>query len=338
MNNNTNINISSKIVIKTIAIILGIYFLYLIRDVLVLLFVSFIITSTIEPIVDFFENKKVPRAVSVSIIYLIIFGLIAGAFYLIIPPLVNQLSDFFQNFPNIIQKLSGFFTGIEEYFKRLNLGGDNFIDINEKITNWSSNIFSTTVGVFSGLFSIIVVLSLTFYLSLKKEGTEKAILAVTPAKFSAQAVESAKKIKMKIGKWLQGQLILMFIIFALDYIGLLILGIPYALVLAIIGGLLEIVPYVGPIASAIPAVILGFIISPVKGLLVIPLYVLIQQIESHIVVPQVMKKAVGLDPIIVILALLAGAKLGGILGAILAVPIATIISVLIHEYANKRNA
>lgn len=332
------INISSKIIIKTIAIILGLYFLYLIRDVLALLFISFIITSAIEPIVDFFERKKVPRAVSVSIIYLIIFGLIAVAIYLIIPPLTNQLTDFFQNFPTIVQKLSGIFYGIEEYFKQLNLHGENLININEKITNWSGNIFSTTIGVFSGLFSAIVVLSLTFYLSLKKDGVERAISAITPEKFRSSAVESAKKIKYKIGKWMHGQLILMFIIFALDYIGLLILGVPYALVLAIIGGLLEIVPYVGPIVSAVPAVILGFTVSPIKGLLVIPLYVLIQQIESHIVVPQVMKKAVGLDPVIIILALLAGAKLGGILGAILSVPIATIVSVLINEFMNKKNA
>jgi predicted PurR-regulated permease PerM len=336
--NDKSINISSSIVIKTIAIILGIYFLYIVRDVLALFFISFILASAIEPIADWMVGKKIPRTVAVSIIYVVMLLLIAGAIYLIIPPLIIQLEDFFKNFPSLMEKLSGISQGVSDYFKQFNIQSQNFININDKLTGWSGNIFSTTVGVFNGFFSAVIVLSLTFYLSLRKNGVERAVAAITPKKYSDYFTDAVKKIKTKIGKWIQGQLLLMLIVFAMDFIALSILNVPYALAIAIFGGLLEIIPYIGPIVSAIPAVLLGFLVSPLVGILVIPIYIVIQQIESHVVFPQIMKKAVGLDPIIVILALLVGAKLGGILGAILAVPLAAAIGVFFGEhFLNKEN-
>jgi predicted PurR-regulated permease PerM len=132
-----------------------------------------------------------------------------------------------------------------------------------------------------------------------------------------------------------GQLVLMFIIFVLDFTALSIFHIPYALILAMLAGILEIVPYLGPIISATLASIIGFFISPITGLIVLGVLTTIQQIESHIIVPQVMKKAVGLNPVVVILALLIGAQLGGVLGAILAVPLATSLSVIIGDLVDK---
>jgi predicted PurR-regulated permease PerM len=127
----------------------------------------------------------------------------------------------------------------------------------------------------------------------------------------------------------------MVIIFALDFLGFYFIGVPYALSLAIFAGLMEIVPYVGPIVSAIPAVILGLTISPMTGLMVLILVFAVQQFENHVIVPQIMKKALGLDPIAIILALLIGLKLGGVLGAILAIPIATAIGVVIEDLMKK---
>jgi len=129
--------------------------------------------------------------------------------------------------------------------------------------------------------------------------------------------------------------VLMFAIFILTFLGLTVLGVPYALSLAIIAGLLEIIPYIGPMLSAIPAIIIAFTVSPLTGFLVLVLYVLIQQFENHIIVPQVMRRAVGLHPVAVILALLIGFKLGGVLGAILAVPVATAISVFVGDLFEK---
>ena len=144
------------------------------------------------------------------------------------------------------------------------------------------------------------------------------------------------RIQHKLGLWLKGQLILSLIIFGLVFIGLSIIGVEYALLLAFVAGVFEIIPFLGPTLAAIPAAFFGFTQSPVLGLLVIALYVLIQQLENHVIVPKVMSKSVGLNPLIVIVAFLVGAKIGGFIGVLLAVPVATAISVFLSDFFEKR--
>jgi predicted PurR-regulated permease PerM len=124
----------------------------------------------------------------------------------------------------------------------------------------------------------------------------------------------------------------------LDAIGLYLVGVPYALILAIFAGVMEIVPYIGPIISAVPGVILGFLISPTTGFLALLVYLIAQQLENNLIVPQVMKKAVGLNPVTTIIALLVGLRLGGVMGSILAIPVATAISLAVNDFIEKRKA
>jgi predicted PurR-regulated permease PerM len=270
----------------------------------------------------------------------ILFSIIGTIIYFIIPPLVSQFRDFSQNLPAYVEKTTKLFGGFESYAKSHNFAFDsqNFLqNLGSNLTQSSLTIFSTTLGIFSGLISIIVIISLTFYMSAKKDGMKGFIAALTPSKYESYAVSAAERIKTKIGRWMQGQLFLMFVIFTLDFIALYFLDVPYALILAIIGGLLEIIPYIGPLIAAVPAVILGFLVSPLTGFLVIAAYIVIQQAEGHIITPQIMKKAVGLNPIVVILVLLIGAKIGGALGAILSVPITTAISVFVDDLVEKNS-
>jgi predicted PurR-regulated permease PerM len=141
-------------------------------------------------------------------------------------------------------------------------------------------------------------------------------------------------VQAKMGGWFRGQILLCFIIGLLYYIGLLIIGIESPLVLALFGGLTEFIPYLGPILGGIPIVFVAFVASPWKGLLALILLVIIQQAEGHFIVPKVMQKAVGLNPLISIIALLVGAQLYGILGALLAIPVATAVSVVYKEVRN----
>ena len=334
------VDISTGIIFRTILILLGVWFLYLIRDIVAILFVSIIITAAIEPAVNWMNGKKIPRSLAVSIIYVLLFGILGTIVYFLIPPFVSQFKDFSNSFPFYVEKLSSIFKGLESYVQshQVIFSSQNFFqNISNNLTQSSLSIFSTTIGVFSGFISIIVIMSLTFYMSVKKDGLRGFITSITPEKYQSYAVSAGEKIKVKIGRWMQGQLFLMFVIFALDFLALYFLKVPYALVLAILGGLLEIIPYIGPIVAAVPAVILGFLISPFTGIMVAVSYVVIQQIEGHVIVPQVMKKAVGLNPIVVILVLLVGAKIGGVLGAILSVPIATAASVFIDDLVEKKN-
>lgn len=339
MSEKNTIDISTGIIFRTILIILGIWFIYLIRDIIAVFFIALIMTAAVEPAVNRLTKKRIPRSFSVLIIFLILF-LIAGLIIsFLVPPIIGQFKSFSENIPVHLEKLTRTFSGLEDYFQShgVAFSSQSFLaDIGAKLSQSGGKIFSTTVSFFNGVIMIIAILSMTFYLSVKEKGMEKLLISISPTAHQAYAVSLAERIKERIGKWLQGQLFLMLIIFILDFIVLSLLGIPYALILAIFAGLLEIIPYLGPIISAIPGVILGFLISPLTGLLVLAAYIIIQQFENHVIVPQVMKRAIGLNPVVVILALLIGAKLGGVLGAILAVPLAAAVSVFVKDLLQKK--
>lgn len=336
---NQKIEISTGIIFKTILILLGLWFLYLVRDVIVLLIISVIIVAAIEPAVDYFQKKRIPRGVSVLVIYILLFFIIAGGISLLIPPLANQFHEFSLGYPQYSQKFHDSFSSVRSFIENnnINISVEQLSgDIGSSLSNFAKNIFTKTFGVFSGFISVIVVLSLTFYMSTKKDAVVNFVSLITPEKHKKYATDLSERIKGKIGKWLLGQLFLMILIAIFDYIGLSLVGVPYALILAIFAGVMEIIPYMGPIISAIPGIILGFLVSPMTGLLALAVYIIAQQFENHVIVPQIMKKAVGLNPIAVILALIVGAKLGGTLGAILAIPVATAAALFISDWMNRR--
>lgn len=335
---NRTINISTGIIIRTIAIILGLWFLYFVREVAALFFLSVILTATLDGAIDWMAKRRIPRPVGVILIYVLLFSALGLLFSFLIPPLVNQFQSFTQNLPAYAETFSRTFAGIERYATSYGITFNSHEFMQDAVGNIfrsSSQVFSTTIGVFSFFISALVILALTFYMSVKEDGMKKFLVSITPLAHQDYVVSVADRIKKKIGKWLAGQLLLMLIIFVLDFVALSIFNVPYALILALLAGLLEIVPYLGPIISATLASLVGFLISPITGLTVLGVLTIIQQIESHIIVPQVMKKAVGLNPVVVILALLVGAKLGGTLGAILSVPIATSLDVFVGDFVNR---
>lgn len=335
---NQQIDLSTKVVIKVIAIILGLIFLYMVRNVIVLLFLAVILTATFDAPIDWMAKHKIARPLGVFIIYIVLFLIIGGLVFFMIPPFINQVQSFAQNLPAYGESFTKTFAGIEQYAQSYGLQFNSQEFLQNMLGNFSQSsgqIFSTTVSVFTFFISAVVVLALTFYMSVKEDSMNKFLVSITPKHNRQYVISIANRIKNKIGNWFAGQLLLMLIIFVLDFAALSFFHIPYALVLALLAGLLEIVPYLGPIISATLASLIGFLISPVTGLIVLGVLTIIQQIESNIIVPQLMKKVVGLNPILVILALLIGAKLGGTLGAILAVPIATAINVVIEDLVDR---
>lgn len=328
------IDISTGAIIRTIAIILALWFLYSVRDIAALFFLSVILTATLDPAIDWMAKKKISRSVGVFLIYLAMFLFVGIFVSLATPPLVSQFKSFAENLPAYSETFARTFAGVENYASSygINFNSHEFLqNLTGNLFQSSEQFFGATASVFTFFISLLVILALTFYMSVKEDGMNKFLVSITPEAHQDYVISVADRIKSKIGKWLGGQLLLMLIIFILDFIALSIFDIPYALVLALLAGLLEIVPYLGPIISASLASLVGFLISPVTGLIVLGVLTVIQQIESHIIVPQVMKKAVGLNPVVVILALLIGAKLGGTMGAILSVPIATSVAVIIGD-------
>jgi len=337
---NRNIHISTGTVFKTILMVLAVWLLYVIRDVIVLLFISVILVSAMEPAVDYLQKKRIPRSLTVLGIYILLLVIIITAASFLVPPLIRQTEDFSQNFSQYSQKLGDSFGPISDFVQtnHINLGTEQIVgQIGSGLNSLTQNIFSKTIGVFSGLVSVVVVFAMAFYMSVEENGIRNFIVSVMPIRHQEYVSGLTERIKNKIGRWMLGQLMVMFIIFLLDFVGLSIVGVPYALILGIFAGLMEIIPYVGPIISAIPGVTLGFIVSPTVGFLALLVYLLAHQFEGNVVVPIVMKKAVGLNPIAVILALLIGSKLAGVLGAVLSIPIAASISVYVRDAMENKN-
>jgi predicted PurR-regulated permease PerM len=300
--------------------------------------------ALIEPAVNWMQRKKIGRGVGILMIYFIILAFIGISSFFIAPYLAGQFKDLYKKIPEYSQTVNNFTAGTKNYFQGqhadVKSSSQDFPgDANNSLSEISGKIFATTVNVFSGFVSVVIVFALVFYMTIREDGIKNFVVAIVPKKHEEYAISLVVRIKNKIGKWMQGQLVIMLIIFVLDFIWLSLLGIPYAFILALFAGLMEIIPFFGPIISAVPGVFLGFLISPWKGLLALMLYTISQQIESQIIIPQVMKKAVGLNPIVIILSLLIGFKLGGVLGAILSVPIATGINVVIEDMmATKETA
>ncbi len=334
-----NINISTSTILKIILIFILFYFFYLVSDILVALFIALIFASAVDPWVDWLEKKKIPRGVSILLIYLILFTVIASVIYLIIPPIVQETAELGNNLPRYLEKTVSTFSALKQYTVQHGIS-DNIREalgsVSSNLQTAASGVFSTVTGVFGGIFSFFLILVLTFYMVVEENAMRKLIWSIVPARHQPYIMQLISRMQRKIGMWLRGQLILSLIIFILTYIGLSILQVKYALVLALVAGLTEFIPYLGPLLAAIPAVFLAFAQSPMLAIFVGVLYYVIQLTENHILVPKIMQKAVGLNPIVSIAVLLIGFQLAGIIGAILAIPVATAVSVFVKDVFDSK--
>lgn len=311
------IDISWKTVVFITAFLIFLWVIAQILDIILLFFVAFIFMSALAPTVDKLTSWKVPRVLSILLVVGVIITLFIIAITLGLTPLVTQTSNLTKRLAETTEALLA----------------ANHIDqtvVQQELSNLSGQAVDITVGVFKNLISLVSVLVVTVYLLLDRSRIEEY-----GTSFFGRNQEKAKRvlriIEDKLGAWLQGQAVLSLLIGVLVYIGLVLLGIDYALPLAIVAGLLEVVPVLGPIISAIPAVLIALTISPVFAAVVAGMYFAIQQLEGHVIVPQVMRRAVGLNPLLVILAISVGGRLLGIGGALLAVPIAVVIQLLLQE-------
>lgn len=334
------IEISTSVVWKTILILVLLWFVFLIRDILLLLFLAIVIVSAAQPFVEKMEKRKIPRVASALGLYAIFFFVFGWVVYLIVPIITSELKEFGENIPLYFESLGAFMENISQLAADYKFENDlqRLIDnTTTSITNAISGLFSNTLQFFTGILKFVVVASLSFYMLVKKDGTRGFLQDMLPQKYQSYVINLVERIQAKIGRWLIGQVTLIIIIFILDYIALSMLGVPFALIIALIGGLLEIIPYIGPTIALIPAVLAALTISPLTAVFVVIAYIAIQQMENHLLTPLIMRTAVGLNPVVVILVLLIGGTLAGVPGVILAVPFATAASLFIRDLIDKKN-
>lgn len=345
----TVISISTGTIIKALAILLGVWVLWLLRDLVMVIVTSVILASSIEPGIKFLSRFRIHRIPAVLMLYVAITGVFLGLVIGFVPPIVNEASDIAQKLPSMIQTVDKNILGDKEILSHA-FWGDNKASVTSvspalgdlfgKLSgaeSVSQGFFGAAGAIFGGIFSFVLIIVLSFYFAMQERGIENFLKIVIPFGNEEYAIDLWERSKAKIGKWMQGQLLLGVLIFVLVYLGLTIFGIPYAMSLALLAGVLEIIPVFGPILSAIPGVIIAATVGgPTLAALVAGFYLLVQQFESHLIYPLVVRKVVGVPPILVILALIVGAQLGGFLGVLISVPVAAAIMELVEDIERRK--
>lgn len=320
------IEISRRTVTFILLVLLGFWLVTRIVDILFMVFVSLILTSAVNPFVDKLQRLRFPRWVSVTIVYLAIWGVMAALVAIVIPALVDQSTRLIGILPSSLNSI--------QYFN------SHQAEINTEIFNRLGGLPETLVGftftVFGNLFNVFTTLIITFYLLLERDHLKKYLGLILKGRDTVKMVAIITQVESRLGQWVRGQLVLMLSVGLLTYVGLFILGVDIALPLAVLAGVLEIVPAIGPILSVIPTVIITLSMGPLITLAAISLYVLVQLFENHIMIPSVMRHTVGINPIVAILSLLIGFRLAGGSGAVLAIPIILVAQVIASEAFNLK--
>lgn len=322
---NLTINITPKSIALFTLIPLALFLLWTIRDIIFSLLIGFILMSALRPGVHYLMKKNVSRPLAVFIVYISFILIFLSLISLIIPPIIYETTGLLRSLPIILENIS---PQISEYLDVRNIGGI--------IPNVTNNIFSIITGVFSNTLFVVTTLFFGLYFLLEERLLEDVVCRYCPEDKISQITSILRKSEERMASWFWGEVTLMTVVGLMTFIGLNILGIKYALPLAVLAGLLEIVPNIGPTISAIPAVIIGLSMSYFTGFSVLALALIIQQLENSLIVPYIMKRAVGLNPILTLIALLVGGRIGGVLGVLLSIPLVLFIETIMAEVFHFR--
>ncbi len=347
--------ISSGTMIR--AVLIGAFFalMWFLRDIILVVITAVIVASAVEPMVHFFAKRNVPRLLSLVLIYAVSLGFFAGLFYFFVPALIDDVSKIAQLLPKYAD-MSSFWDPLSDTasvtthavsasspsFAQSLIEGQNLLSLFKSGIEEGGVVQSVSV-FFGGFLSFILIIVLSFYLAAQEKGIENFLRLISPVKSRSYVVSLWKRSQEKIGLWFQGQMLLGVLVGVLAFLGLTVLGIPSALFLAFIMMIFEIIPVFGPILAAVPGVAVAItegirVADPglTAGLIVATFYFIIQQFESHLIYPLVVRKVIGIDPVLVILALVIGAKMAGFLGILISVPITAIIMEFLNDIAKER--
>lgn len=311
--------------IVAIIFVLALLLLYVLKETLIVIFISYIIVAAQLPLVGYLRKRGVPNPLAVVFVFstmIILFGVLIAP---LVPFFAAQITQLFKGFPIYINKAA---TGIGIPLE--------VRDVSQIISprELGQNAFNIVGGVFGIFVTTIAAIAISFYLLLDYDRIKRHIANLFPKANHLEIIRLIDQVNEKLGAWLQGQIILCLVIGSLTWIFLTIISMPFALPLAVLAGLFEIVPSIGPIISAIPAVIIALTISPHLAIFVVGAYILIQMLENNLIVPRIMSSAVGLNPVVVILGVIIGNTLLGVAGALLSVPLISLLTVLVRDMQN----
>lgn len=316
--------------------------LFLIRRQLLAVFIPFFIALAIayilNPVVLWLQQHRLGRTISVLIIYLVFFSLLFALFAHFAPLVVRELNNLVQQAPQYTQQaqklLNNFYLATDRLRLPESVQGaleKSLADIEKSLVDHLSRIPEMTTDLARALFNLVLVLILTFYLLKDFNLVKDSLYLVVPRRSRSRARKILHEIDDSLGKYIRGQTIIIVIISLVTYLGLLLLRVDFALILGLLAGVTNIIPYFGPFLGAVPAVLVALLKSPALALKTVILFFIIQQVEGELIAPQVLGKSLGLHPLAVILALLVGGQFCGVWGLVVAVPVLAVGRIIIRN-------
>lgn len=345
MDKKQELSITTGSWIRGVIVLAIAYMLFQISELIIVIITSIVIASAIEPAASWARKRNIPRLLMILLVYIISGFLFAGLFYFILFPLIGEMSSFIKT----LTIYSNSFTGegvISDLFKAQNLFGSfgtpNVIrELSSYLNSFSvfisQGVFSSISTIFGGILNFFLIVFLSFYLVVQESGISKFLKIITPLEREQYIIDLWRRSQAKIGLWIQGQLLASIMVMMLVYIGLSIMNVPNALLLAVMAGVFDLIPIIGPIVASVPAIFISFISGGVNmAIIVAVIYLIVQQFEGNIIYPLIHKKMVGVPPMVSITALIAGGVLAGFLGILISVPVAAIIMEFISDIEKRK--
>jgi predicted PurR-regulated permease PerM len=334
------ISISTETILKTMGIVLALGLAWLIRDILLLLFSSALVAGIVYPFATWANQHKIPKALAVGVLYLAVLGLLGTAIGFLIPAVVEQAHAAAGHFGDTLAWLRDGASYIRDTTDRLGLDqstAPTLASFATRLQDLALHFLTSVNSLFDAVAATVVVLVLSFYLVIEDVAVKHGFHILIPERHREFATNTAWHIIHKLGDWARGQLLISFITSVSYFVGLSLLGVPYPLLLALLAGMLEFIPYLGAFVAVSLAVLLALTIAPWIAVVLLIYLIIVHQVQTNFVQPLVMRRAVGLNPVISIAAFLIGAKLFGPVGAIFAIPVATALLVSWQEYDRHIN-
>lgn len=334
------IAISTGTILKVLGIMLALGLAWVLRDILLYTFTAVLIAGVMYPLATWAERHRIPKGLTVAVVYILLIGLLITAISFLVPALLDQTRLAAGAFGNTLGWLQDATNLLKEVAGRMGIQtgtAPTIAGVAGQAQEVALGFLGTLNTVAGGVAGALVVIVLSFYIIIEDEAARKAFRSLVPPQYQEFAIRLVWQVVEKLGAWMRGQLALSASVSTTYFILFTVLGLPYPLLLALVAGLFEFIPYIGPIIAASIATFIAFTVAPWMALAVAVTIIVFQQLQNNIVAPMVMRRAVGLNPVISILAFLVGAKLFGAVGAIFAIPVATACSVAAAEYVRFRN-
>ena len=339
------ISINNGTIIRFIFWVCFTYGLFVLQDILISLFVSIVVASSINPIAKYFKKYGIPRAITVTSIFVLGIAFVVAVVLLFVPLIADDIARLIVNLPSIIERINLFNKdlGLKDLTVYLNdmskdISKGQILTVLKNFVLGANTVAHTTGLIVGKIINLGIIFVLSFYMAMQENGVESFLRIITPKKSEAYVIDLWTRSQGKIARWAQGQLLLGLIISVIVYLVLMIMNVPYAILFAMLAFIGEMIPVVGIPIAMTPAVLVAISTGGIElGAMVAVAYIIIAQIETHILQPRIMDKVVGVPALVVIIAILIGGNILGFWGILLAVPMAAIAMEMLGDIDKEKH-